>query len=108
MKDMQLRYERLSTLAFLFIPMRRGWRLDFIDHHEVAQKIATLKASTRKRNPNAISLPFFHYETYLAEYFMLIADMEIGIVKWNKFRLTAFRVKEINEARSYLMYVQLK
>lgn len=28
LKDMWLRYERLDTLSFVFIPIRRGWRLE--------------------------------------------------------------------------------
>ena len=49
----------------------------------------------------------FQYETYLAEYLILIADIEVGLMNWNKFRLAAFRVKRIEEMRHYLMYLQL-
>ena len=62
----------------------------------------------RKPDPNPKARAIFLYETYLAEYFMLIADIEVGIVNWNKFRLAAFRVKKISEIHHFLMYEHLR
>ena len=108
LKDMWLRYERLFTLAFMFIPTRQGWRLYQNDQTDVSRKINNLKYEIKGRDSSKMSEAFFKYETFLAEYMILIADIEVGIVNWNKFRLAAFRVKDIKEVHQYLMYVQLK
>ena len=67
-----------------------------------------LKNFIRYRKPEDYkSRSIYMYETYLAEYFMLIADIEVGIVSWNKFRLSAFRVKDVKEVHHYVMYTKL-
>lgn len=105
-----MRYDRLNTLSFVFIPTRRGWRLDLSDHAEVKKHITHLKSYllARVRDPENTTEEVFQYETFLAEYFSLIADIEIGLVNWNKFKLQAFKIKHINEVHHYLMYVNLK
>ena len=111
LKDMWLKYEMMKTLAFVFIPTRRGWRLDVSDTNDVKKTIMKLKGlimATDRNNPKAEMSPeAYLYELYLAEYMMLIADIEVGLVNWNKFRLQAYKVKHINEVRHYVMYTQL-
>ena len=44
------------------------------------------------------------YESLLGEYMMLIADIEVGLIAWNKFRLQAYQVKDLDEVYHYVMY----
>ena len=56
LKDMWLRYERLNTLAFVFIPTMKGWRLDVSDTNDVKNTIMRLKGlimTTDRNHPYA-------------------------------------------------------
>ena len=109
LKDMWLRYERLDTLSFVFIPIRRGWRLEQTDSSIVQKNCKILKnmlmdKEYKYRDQKSMSAEAQLYESLLGEYMMLIADIEVGLIAWNKFRLQAYQVKDLDEVYHYVMY----
>ena len=109
LKDMWLRYERLDTLSFVFIPIRRGWRLEQTDSSKVQKNCKILKTllmdkEYKYRDQKPMSAEAMLYESLISEYMMLIADIEVGLISWNKFRLQAYQVKDLDEVYHYVMY----
>ena len=109
LKDMWLRYERLDTLSFVFIPIRRGWRLEQTDSSKVQKNCKILKnllmdEECKYHDQKPMSAEAQLYESLIGEYMMLIADIEVGLIAWNKFRLQAYQVKDLDEVYHYVMY----
>ena len=105
LKDMRLKVKMMRTLTSIFVPLRRGWRLDINENGTIRKHTAYLQSKIDNRKLYPQPHESIQYEQLIYEFYQLMLDIEDGILNWNKLRLAAFSVKEHKEVMHYLMYI---